>query len=164
MSDTPIRRRPWGKIVLAVSLGLNLLIVGMFLSAFLFGHARHERGPGLRDLGFGPYVAALTRADRLALAGELRREGGPFREQRRAMRAQFEAFLAALEASPYDHDAVTGIVERQQGQVFESQRLARSVLLAHIAQMSDAERAAYAEALRREVRRGPRRGGRGGRD
>lgn len=160
MAEPPTRRRPWGKIVLAVSLGLNLLILGMFLSAFLFGPPQRDRAPGLRDLGFGPYVSALTRADRLSLAAKIRREGGPFRDRRRAMRAQFEAFLAALEAKPYDHKAVADIVERQQSLVFETQRLGRDVLLAHIAEMSDDDRAAYARALRRDVRRGPRRGSR----
>ncbi|MDF0602887.1 periplasmic heavy metal sensor [Psychromarinibacter sp. C21-152] len=147
------RRRGIWRIVLIASLGLNLLIAGLVLGAVLHGPPDRDGRPELHDLGFGPFVSALPQADREALGEALKREEGSFRERRTALRREFQAFLAALRAEPYDHGAVERIVTSQQEEVFESQRLGRALLLERIAEMNGAQRADYAEALERGVRR-----------
>lgn len=146
-------RRNIGRIVLVVSLALNLLIAGLVAGAFLHGPPRPHRGAGLDDLGFGPFVAALPAADRRALADEMGKQEGSFRERRAALRSQFEALLTALRADPYDHEAVRQIVTAQDAEIRQSRALGSDLLLSHIAAMSDAGRKAYADALADGVRR-----------
>ncbi len=144
--------RPWGRVVLVISLGLNLLVAGLVAGAMLNGHRDRDGRPELRDLGFGPFVSALPREARPALAEALRRQEGSLRERRTAMRAGFDALLDALRAEPYDHDAVTAIMLAQQEEIFASQRLGRGLLLDYIEQMTPAARIAFADELRRGLR------------
>ncbi|MDJ0824646.1 MAG: periplasmic heavy metal sensor [Rhodobacter sp.] len=157
MADTnppkPRKRRRWGKVVLFVSLAFNLLVVGLIAGAILSGPRDRDRNPLLRDLGFGPYAQALPAYDKIALTRALRREAGAFRENRAVLRQQFEAFLAALRAEPYDHAEVTRLVTSQQDRIQDRQRLGRDLLLERIAAMDAAERAAYADALDKSLRR-----------
>jgi len=144
---------PWGKIVLFVSLALNLLIAGLVAGAVLNGPRDRDRNPALRDLGFGPFVYALPRADRRELGDAMRRQAGAFRENRAEMRTSFEAFLSALRAEPFDPEALRRIVNDQQSRITERQNLGRQLLLERIEAMSVAERAAYAEELDRSLHR-----------
>ena len=152
-TDSPKPRRPWGRIALVLSLGANLLIVGLVAGAMIKGPPDRSEGRDLRDLGFGPFFAALPRDERGALSAALEREAPSFRERRHEMRQQFDALLAALRAEPYDHAAVAGIVDAQQAAVVESQRMGRALLLDQIAGMEPAQRQAYADALARGLRR-----------
>lgn len=140
------------RIALLVSLAANLLIVGLVAGAIWHGPPDRARRPELRDLGFGPFVAALPRSDRRALAARLRDVNEPLRARRDEIRRQFDALVEALRAEPYDHGAVAAIISSQQDEVFASQRLGRSVLLDHIAAMSADARADFAAALVRNVR------------
>ena len=70
---TPPTRAPrWMKIVLALSLALNLAVAGLALGAFLKDGPR--RGMP-RDLSFGPFTEAFSADDRRALREAFR--GGP---------------------------------------------------------------------------------------
>ena len=146
-------RRPWGKIALFVSLAFNLAVIGLVAGAMWGGPRDRDRNPVLRDLGFGPFVQALPRADQRALAAALRAEAGSFRDNRAALRAQFEAILDALRADPFDADGFRALVADQRSQIGERQRIGQDLLLARIAQMSVADRAAYADALDHSLRR-----------
>ncbi|MDJ0629525.1 MAG: periplasmic heavy metal sensor [Rhodobacter sp.] len=157
MADTnppqPSANRRWVKIVLFASLAFNLLIVGLVAGALLGGPRDRDRNPALRDIGFGPFVQALPRSDKIAMTRALRREAGAFRENRAALRRQFESFVAALRADPYDHDEVARLVTTGQDRIFERQRLGRELLLERIAGMDASQRKAYAEALDKSLRR-----------
>lgn len=151
----PPRRR--GRILLFISLAFNLLIVGLVAGAMLGGPRDRDRAPALRDLGFGPFVHALPRADRAAMGRAIKRDAGSFRENRVALRRQFEAFLAALRADPFDAAEVGRLIADQQSRIGERQALGRRLLLERIEAMSAAQRAAYADALDKALhRRSPR--------
>lgn len=154
----PRASRNWTKIVLVVSLALNILVISMVAGAWIGGPRDRDRNPALRDLGFGPFVAALPDDDRHEMGQAIKREAGAFRANRAEMRAMFEGFLAALRADPYDTQALTQIVTGQQAKVTERQALGRRLLLERIGAMDGAERAAYADALDASLRRGARHG------
>jgi len=151
MADaSPKKRFRWSRIVLVLSLALNLLVLGIVAGAVFHDGPGRDRRPEAKDLGFGPYVAALSKADRLALGLALRREDGPFLARRDEMREAFDAVLAALRAEPYDHTVVVDLINEQEMTVFATQQTARGLLLDYIGDMEPAARQAYADALERK--------------
>ncbi|MDF0597028.1 periplasmic heavy metal sensor [Psychromarinibacter halotolerans] len=152
-TETPKRKWSVGRIVLILSLALNLLVVGLVAGALLHRHQLPDRPPRIADLGFGPYVRSLSREDREALGTAFKAEEGNFRERRETLRRQFEELLTALRATPYNHDAVQAIITSQQEEALASQRVGSRLFLDHLAGMSDAQRAAYADKLESDVKR-----------
>lgn len=152
---TPRRRLSWGRILLILSLGANLLIVGFLVGALLKGGGPRDPGgpPGFRELGLLPFARALPDEGRRALSDRLRSHDVSLRERRDAMRREFEALLAALRAEPYDAAAVETSLASQLDEVQAALRLGRTLLAEHLAAMTPQERAAYADMLERDLRR-----------
>ena len=139
------------RIVLVISLGLNLAIIGT-IGGIAVSHALHD-GPrgGARELGFGPFSAALSPADRKAMFDSFRSQNTNFLAQRQAMRADFDTLLAALKANPYDSAAVEAVMTRQKARTDERLALGQKLLMERIVAMSPADRAAFADRLQASV-------------
>lgn len=162
MSDPtkPTGRRglPWLRIVLVVSLALNLLVAGMAAGAWL----RHDRSDAavhhgsLRDLGYGPFGEALSVEDRRELARDLTGKARDLQANRSRIRQEFQAMLEALRTSPFDAEAFEAVATRQQERLAERQAIGRRLLLDRIEAMTDAERSVYADRLERSLRRAVR--------
>lgn len=152
----------WMRLLLAVSLAINLLVAGLVLGAVLRAGGLHgaERAegppPSLRSLGLTPFYMALDPEDRHKLRDEARARSGSFRESREALRARFAAMLAALKAEPFDAGALRDIARQQREAGMRWQALGDDILMARIAAMSPAERAAYADRLEKSFRHAPR--------
>jgi uncharacterized membrane protein len=152
----PARPRRLVRWALAISLALNLLIVGLVLGA-VFGRDRDgRRDSALEDIGFNPFVAALPASERLALGRALVDRAGDFRQNREALRGEFDRLIALLRAEPFDLEAVRASVEAQQARLKERQDLGRDLLFERLAAMTSEQRAAFADALERGLRWGPR--------
>ena len=145
----------WVKLVLVLSLALNLVIVGIVAGVL----TRKDRpGPG----GFAgyalPYVIALPRDERPAVFRSIRRAGRagemPDRAQRRA---PYEEMMRLLRADPLDLEAVQQVLNRHTDLAVRSSKVAQDVWLEHIKAYDAAERAAYADRLQVVLDRGPRR-------
>lgn len=155
MTETNIRARSplWVKILLALSLAVNLAIVGLVAGLLI-------RAPGpLRGGGPGlsyalPYIVALDREDRRAVMGTVRED--PDLPDRRDRRAQFDDMLAALRADPLDEDVVRAVLARQASGVARVQSVAQEAWLELVSGMSAAERAAYADTVEQVLKKGPR--------
>ena len=145
----------WVKIVLFTSLAVNLLVIGLVVGALLSGPHGRDRTE-LRGLGYGPFVRALPKEDRSALHGALARNAHSFRDNRAELRAQFEALLTALRAEPFDVSEVERVFAEQRDRILERQLMGQDSLLERIVAMSPQDRAAYADALDRKLRRGDR--------
>lgn len=144
---TPPTRAPrWMKIVLALSLALNLAVAGLALGAFLKDGPR--RGMP-RDLSFGPFTEAFSADDRRALREAFRERVPSFREERAAARADFAALVAALRADPVDPAALTAALEAIETRTTARMALGRSLIEARLLAMTPAERRAYADRLDR---------------
>jgi uncharacterized membrane protein len=162
--------KPRLRWLLVASLALNLLVVGALVGAALStwrgggGRAGHEDGarafgdPRLRAIGNLPFLMALEPDDRAGLIGAALEQGGALRQNRRALRARFEAILAVLRQEPLDTSALRDLLAAQREALFERQQLGEALLVETIAAMSPEARAAYTERLDRSLRRGPRRG------
>jgi len=142
--------------VLAVSLALNLLVLGVLAGGFLL---RADGPPGRSfrfDLSIFPYTEALTPADRAALLREWRTRGPGPGEILAERRAENQAVLAALRADPFDPQAlgVAMAARMERGQAHSA--LGQALLVERLNALTPAERAAYAGRLEEALSRGPR--------
>jgi uncharacterized membrane protein len=148
MADTPPRSGRGIKIALVISLALNLLILGVFAGEFLRG------GPG-RDLGFGPFAAAFTDADRKALRREFRQRMPDLRASRVAQREAMAGVAAALRAEPFDPEELRAAVAATAARLGDRVQIAQELLVGHLSAMSPEDRAAFAGRLEAAAARGP---------
>jgi uncharacterized membrane protein len=139
----------WVKVLLGLSLALNLAIVGLAAGAWMKGGSK-----GLpRDFSFGPFSEALSKDDRRMLRREFVERAPDLLRSREAERHEFAALLAALRATPLDPvalgDALTVIEKRNSDRL----QLGRSLIEARLIEMSDAERLAFADRLEAGLQR-----------
>lgn len=164
MTDLPpvsaARASRWLKLALAVSLALNLCVAGV-----VAGAALRDRGDGptrqtaVRDLNFGPFSAALTRDQRRDLLRAVAQNGPGLRDLRAQMRDDLAAVTETLRRSPFDGAAFRQAFDAQSQRVSARAEAGREALIGLVLQMSEAERAAFAERLEETLsRRGPRAG------
>lgn len=151
MTDTPAPKRRWIPILLVVSLALNLLVVGIVIGTVLrFKGNDRVSGPP----GFGPALYfALPKSDRAALRDELSALRGKGSNRRKE---DFGALTQALRVVPFDSVAVQALLEQQTQATADLQEALHQQWLAQVAEMSDDERANYADRLEEVVKRGPR--------
>lgn len=155
MTQAPERthRTPrWIKVVLVLSLALNLLIAGLVLGALVSGKGG-ERPRSERDMAGLPFLRALEPADRRAVLADLRRDAGSFRENRRETRARFASLLEALRAETFDREAVKVLLDEQRGIAVARQNTGERIILDRVVSMSVAERRAYADRLEQSLKR-----------
>jgi hypothetical protein len=150
---TPKRSGRGVKIALALSLAVNLLILGLVGGAVLGvgPRAGGDDDPGLRTLGLGPFAIALSREDREAVTERIDREA--LRAGRRALGDSFGQLRAALLADPFDRVAAEAALTRSRVAAGEVQGHGHRALLDQIETMSAADRADLSERLGRALRR-----------
>ena len=144
----PPRVRPWLRIVLGVSLALNLAVAGLGLGAAIRFGGPERAGPPL-PLGAVLY-RELPREDRRALR-DARLGTRPERAERR--RAEIAELDAALRAVPFDPARVEGFLAAQSQQRDALEQALRAAWLTRVSEMSDNARATYADRLADEMAR-----------
>ncbi len=133
------------KIALAVSVALNLVIVGLVAGAMVKDAAFAGRGPG--SMGLGVFTEAFSRDDRRALRKALAAEAPSFRATRASAEAEYAALIAALRAEPFDEIAVKAALSRIAAATVTQLQLGREVIEAHLLAMPTADRLAFAKRL-----------------
>lgn len=159
-SKTKAEQKPrrWVRVVLFVSLALNLAVAGMVIGAVLrHGPPGKDHYDARLDRVSGPYVRALSNADKRAMGQAIRAELPNAPDRRAARRAQVEAMLAALQAQPFDADRVDALLRAQFAAGAARQDIGRALLVERIKTMSDQERSDFAARLKEEFERPSRR-------
>jgi hypothetical protein len=108
------RARLWW-IVLIVSLALNFAAIGIVVAHLILGPPPPpDRIEGYSSLQILPrgFVSDLKGDRRDLILGILRKFRGEFRARRAEMRDNTEKIAAALEAEPYDAEAVTHAIDQ----------------------------------------------------
>ncbi|MEL7416215.1 MAG: periplasmic heavy metal sensor, partial [Pseudomonadota bacterium] len=155
--DAPTRKPVplWLKITLVVSLGLNLLVLGVIGGVALRGGPQKvieaNTPPGLIGL-----VRALPEDRGLTVRTELReefRDGTSFLQRRRK---QTRDLREAITAVPFDADVLEAVMERERGQVLRFLEAGHGIILVQLADMTDEERAQFVDKLSEQRRRPPR--------
>jgi len=157
-NSTPKPRRRF-RILLAASLALNLLFVGLIAGAVWRGAS--GKGPGQRVAGLqnyaAPYVQALPREDRRAIQKGLRASHPAM--GRKARQAIYADMLGALRSTPYDAAAVEAVLQKQAELGASVLRSGQAAWLKAVSDMTPDARRAYADRLEERLKRGPRRKG-----
>lgn len=140
----------WIRIALAISVALNLAVAGLAAGAWL-REGPHRGMP--RDMSFGPFTEALSPSDRRELRQAFGDRMPKFREARRETRAELEALLATLRATPFKPAAAEAAIETIARRTTERLDLGSDLLAGRIMAMSDAERLAFADRLEQGLKR-----------
>ena len=152
------RRRPggWLGIALVVSLGLNVLLVGVVGGAYLRDWQRQAMRPdrAVQMLGLRPFWRAMDPESRAQLAKAVREMRGALRAEGGVYRGFARDFRAALLAEPFDRAALERVLARQADMLARRMSLGRKVLVDRIAEMTPEQRRAFARRLSK-ARRGP---------
>ncbi|MEM6310374.1 MAG: periplasmic heavy metal sensor [Pseudomonadota bacterium] len=143
----------WVKLLLGVSLALNLLIVGA-VGGTMYRVSKSVQGgmpgPGIAFLG------ALEKDDRRAVLRALRGEN---RDARRDGGQRAREVLATLRSDNFDSAAFGALLKAQSEQGFAVQGKIRDQLVMQVGAMDPAARAAYADRLEAILSKRGRRNG-----
>ncbi len=108
----PVTRWNWWRIVLVVSLAMNLLVGGAVVSSF-FMHERMQRFGGISGVQLIPrhFLGALPKERRSELLAVFREHAGTIKNERQASREIAANLAVALEAEPYDEAKVRAVAQ-----------------------------------------------------
>lgn len=142
--------RGW-KLLLAVSLALNLAVVGIIAGSALKFSRDGGRSFAARDTAFGPFTEALSSDQRRALLRGMSDRGVALRQAREDFRNDIGALVEALQQEPFDVEAFKTLLLQQGERVETRANEGRLALTDLVAQMSADERKAFAERLSRAL-------------
>ncbi len=153
-ATAPMSRK--AKLVLTLSLALNLLVLGLVGGAILGGHGPMMERFRSVDVGFGPLTDALSRQDRRDLFRQFLRDAPDFRAERQAARQDFSQLAAGLRADPWNRGEAEAILARQGDRGRTRLEAGERLMLDHIQSMTPDERRAFADRIEQALmRKGP---------
>lgn len=147
-SKKPVAMRRRTKVLLGLSLGLNMLFVGAGAGLYF----NNERPGHARDSVYGSYTRALSHDDRKTIGRAMRKEIGNARQKRSEIQASFAALKSALMAEEYDSELVHRLIKEQQVNGMERYKIGQRLLLERLDAMSAQERHEFAQKLGRRRR------------
>lgn len=149
----PPRKGRGLKIALAVSLALNLAIVGLVAGVALGRDGPGRDGPPrLHSMGLGPFALALSREDRDRLRDRIGTQADGMQSDRRAIGMALREVQAALRAQPFDRAAAEAALARSRMASEALQARGHGALLDYLEQMTAEDRAELANTLERRMR------------
>ncbi|MBL1437216.1 MAG: periplasmic heavy metal sensor [Rhodobacteraceae bacterium] len=141
------------KLVLVISLGINMAIGGLALGVWAIDKPRRPPSPdAVAFLSF-----ALPKEHRDALRHQLVSRRTELRANRSAIKELRGQMIEALQAEPFDILVIENILQRQRTRFLALGELAHSALLERIELLTPEERATYLESLLRQEHRTRRR-------
>lgn len=146
----------WGRLVLFVSLALNLAVVGV-VGGSMLGRKGHDRKDFVaRDVGFGLFNEAFTEDDRKELRRAYSKANPNIRAERDQMRNDLQTILTALRAEPFDVAVLRAALDAGAARIEVRQAQGQALVLDHLTMMSEDERAEVANRLENALTRRPR--------
>lgn len=139
--------RLWVRVLLGVSLALNLLVLGLVGGAmYRFGGPDGMRPPS-RTAGAALF-RELPQADRRALWAK---SNGTRTDQRARQKADASALASAVRATPFDVTALQALLEQQAARRAGFKASVQQAWLARVDGMTAKDRQAYADRLERAL-------------
>jgi len=149
------RMRRWMRVLLVVSLALNLLVIGAVGGA-MFMRGKWKPSGAHRGAHGGPLTRALSPEDRHAIGQKMREA----HNQARPSPAEHQRLVADIKAVPFDPEAVAARLRKHRAAMLDQFELGQRLLIERLSAMTDAERAAFADRLKEHKPK--RRNGSGG--
>jgi len=150
-SPTPRRAPRWMKILLGVSLALNLGVAAAVAGIAIRHGGPPHGGPGFRDIGGFARFVPEARQD--AARAELERHKEEFDAARDRMREAREKAGEIFVAEPYDAEALKQALAEMRAASGESRAPLHEAMVNIGATLTPEERAAVIEAFRERGRR-----------
>lgn len=141
------RKWNWTKTLLVVSLGLNLLVVGMVIGS-AFGHGKGDRRDPFFGGGMRPYVASLPESQREHVRDRLLHNREAAREARQELRRSAQGVRDAVTAKPFDADALNFAFSAQRSVYDGIAASGHHALVEILSGMTDEERAQFIARLK----------------
>ncbi|WP_416951843.1 periplasmic heavy metal sensor [Tropicimonas sp.] len=165
-SDMPRPRRRRGmRILLFVSLALNLAVIGMIGGAIHRFSSGDGEPPHMvsRELGLAPFRFAFDSGERKQLDAMIRSRNDELGIGRQEWRRSYIDALAAIRAEPFDAGGFRAAMERQAELSVSSRRAGLEIMISQFEAMTSDERQAFADRFARRAQklkiRGERPGG-----
>jgi uncharacterized membrane protein len=149
----PAPRRSWCRVVLIVSLALNLLVAGVVAGGLLGGAHRPQRLI-ISDISLGTFTQALSPEDREALRVAAEAESLGLREMHRAANEDFSRLIAALSAEPWDEPGARAAIASYGVRSQDRLRAGERLLLDRLRSMGPKARRDFAGRLEAAMQRG----------
>ncbi len=140
----------WVKLVLILSLGLNLAVVSFVIGITIKGPPDRARLQNSDAVAFLSY--ALPKQHRREIRREMVAHREALRSNRNALHGLRAEMIEILQEEDFDLAKVAVILERQRGHFLSLGELAHDALLNRIAVLTPEERAAYIRSLQRDAR------------
>ena len=143
------------KILLGVSLAVNLAVAGLMAGAFV---RKTPGGPmgGKAQVNYArPYIQALPHDQRREVFEALR--PAKRRADRVERRAHYADVVTILRADAFDRAAVEVVLAKQSASTLDAQSAGQAQWLNIIEKMNIEERRAYADGIEDALKRGPKR-------
>ncbi|SPF78084.1 periplasmic heavy metal sensor [Pseudoprimorskyibacter insulae] len=139
------------RLVLISSLALNLAVIGLVVGFAAVGRNGAHLPPPPRDAA-APYTKSLDMGQKRDLWKRMQREFEGERPRRTALVGEYREAVEMLRSSPFDPAAFQELMLRQSTRANNRLVAGQRALAEHIAQMSDADRRAYADRLEAELK------------
>ncbi|MFD0978313.1 periplasmic heavy metal sensor [Tropicimonas aquimaris] len=152
------RSRLWLRVLLFVSLALNLAVAGVVLGTVLQVRKVEDARPDriTRELGLGPFLFALDEENRKALRDASRNRDKDLAAGRAEWRDALRESILLLRQEPFDRERFLHLVQRQAEIAARGRMIGQEELTLRLAAMSPEERNAFADRLERTMRFGER--------
>lgn len=153
MTETKINpKKPWMKILLVASLGLNLAVAGLVIGAKLSGHG-DKRAHFSGATGLRVFMHALPDTQRREVRKYFRINRTRIHTNGEAMRGAMQTIHVAIIARPFDANALHAAFAAQRMHITTSTKDAQKAFVAIISGMTDTQRMDYVKAMQEQRRK-----------
>ncbi|MEM9268233.1 MAG: periplasmic heavy metal sensor [Pseudomonadota bacterium] len=143
----------WG---LFASIAVNVVLVGLIAGAVFRDKAQQPQAQLLRGDILRPLYQALPAEDQKQVRQQLAEQSASFRVVRREFVRANRDVMTALTATPFEEAQLARAIEGHRGILLKFGQSGQAVIITHLSSLSEAERAAVAEALRQNMSRRPK--------
>ena len=151
MEDVKYKTRLWVKILLIISLCLNMAIVGLTVGA---AYKWYRDGPVpmhqyFGSVGLGGFSGSFGEGDRNQLKVRLADRKGAFEKHQQNSKQEFENLISILSSDNFDQVTLDEHFANQRNMSLQRMEDAHSLLSSQIADMTPEERIAVAERMQK---------------
>jgi uncharacterized membrane protein len=154
---TPQKPSRWMRVILFVSLALNIAILSIALGFFVQGGGKPKGPPRGYQIALGPFGLALDRTDRRDIRRALQANDDSRPLTRAEMQSKATDLLESFRNDPFDPEETISFFADVRARSNTVQETVQQALIDKIIAMSPTDRAAFADRILQNFERnGPK--------